>query len=139
MFISRQVLRMHSGDHEESFVEELTDPGVVGALAVKLPLPPGFMTSLYKNDARFLSAYMTEYPGYYNTGDIGYIDDDGYVFVTSRAEDEIKISGHRISTGAMEEVSAHFNLRLSSRSTPFLLFSTFLHLRLFLSILMCVR
>lgn len=79
-------------------------PNSVGALAIKLPLPPGFMTTLYNHDDRFVQSYMSEYPGYYNTGDIGHVDEDGYVYVTSRAEDEINISGHRISTGSLEEV-----------------------------------
>ncbi len=69
-------------------------------------MPPGFMLSLYNNDERFVKSYMDEYPGYYNTGDVGFVDEEGYVFVTSRSEDEIKVSGHRLSTGALEEVIA---------------------------------
>lgn len=107
-------MKIHSEQLEESGVIELTEPGLVGALVVKLPLPPGFMTGLYHNDQRFVKAYMSEYPGYYNTGDIGHIDEDGYVYVTARAEDEIKISGHRISTGSLEEVSGTSYLRLWS-------------------------
>jgi propionyl-CoA synthetase len=101
-----QVLNMHSEAEDCTAVQELTEPNKAGALAVKLPLPPGFMSTLLNHDARFVKAYMAEYPGYYNTGDIGHLDEDGYVYVTSRAEDEIKISGHRISTGSLEEVSA---------------------------------
>lgn len=78
--------------------------GTMGRIAVKLPTPPGFMLSLYNNDARFLSSYMTEIPGHYNTGDAGIIDDDGYVHIMTRTDDVINVAGHRLSTGAMEEV-----------------------------------
>ena len=125
---------MHSGSLEESSIQEAAEPGTVGALVVKLPLPPGFMTGLYHNDERFVQAYMTEYPGFYNTGDIGYIDKDGYVYVTSRAEDEIKISGHRISTGSLEEVGL-YELSLKCMLYRFLFLSIFL---LLLNCFMCV-
>lgn len=103
--LDHQLLRTHTEDSGDRSVQEISDPDVMGALAVKLPLPPGFMTTLFHHDERFINAYMSEFPGYYNTGDIGYFDKDGYVYVTSRAEDEIKIAGHRISTGRLEEVS----------------------------------
>ncbi len=67
-------------------------------------MPPGFMLSIYGNDDRFVKSYMSEFPGYYDTGDVGYKDEDGYVYVTSRSDDVIKVSGHRLSTGALEEV-----------------------------------
>jgi propionyl-CoA synthetase len=81
-------------------------PGDVGALVIKLPLPPGTFPTLWNADARFVEAYLAEFPGYYKTADAGYIDEDGYVFVMSRTDDIINVAGHRLSTGAMEEVLA---------------------------------
>lgn len=80
--------------------------GEIGALALKLPLPPGTFTTLWGNDERFMSSYFKTFPGYYETGDAGYIDEDGYVFVMARTDDVINVAGHRLSTGAMEEVLA---------------------------------
>ena len=80
--------------------------GDIGTLAVKLPLPPGTLPTLWQNDDRFISAYLDEFPGYYTTSDAGYIDDDGYVYVMARTDDIINVAGHRLSTGAMEEVLA---------------------------------
>jgi len=81
-------------------------PGEIGALVVKLPLPPGTLPTLWNNDPGFLAAYMEEFPGYYKTADAGFIDEDGYVFVMSRTDDIINVAGHRLSTGAMEEILA---------------------------------
>ena len=82
--------------------------GDIGAISVKLPLPPGTLTTLWNADARFVKSYMTDYPGYYQTGDAGFIDDDGYVYIMARTDDIINVAGHRLSTGAMEEVlSSH--------------------------------
>ncbi len=81
-------------------------PGQVGALVVKLPLPPGSLPTLWNADQRFLDSYLYEFPGYYKTADAGFIDDDGYVYVMSRTDDIINVAGHRLSTGAMEEVLA---------------------------------
>jgi propionyl-CoA synthetase len=82
--------------------------GQMGALSVKLPLPPGSLPTLWNADQRYIDAYLSEYPGYYKTGDAGYMDEDGYVYVMSRTDDIINVAGHRLSTGAMEEVlSAH--------------------------------
>ena len=81
-------------------------PGEVGALVIKLPLPPGTFPTLWNADERFIEAYLAEFPGYYKTADAGYIDEDGYVFVMSRTDDIINVAGHRLSTGAMEEVLA---------------------------------
>ncbi|HUI16094.1 MAG TPA: propionyl-CoA synthetase [Alphaproteobacteria bacterium] len=78
----------------------------IGALAVKLPLPPGSFPTLWNADERYKKAYLSAYPGYYETGDAGYIDEDGYVFVMARTDDIINVAGHRLSTGAMEEVLA---------------------------------
>ncbi|MBM4270610.1 MAG: propionyl-CoA synthetase [Deltaproteobacteria bacterium] len=83
-------------------------PKETGALVVKLPLPPGSLPTLWNNDAGFVEAYLEEFPGYYKTADAGYIDEDGYVSVMSRTDDVINVAGHRLSTGAMEEVlSSH--------------------------------
>lgn len=79
-------------------------PNESGVLAVKLPLPPGNLPTLWNNDRRFVESYMAAFPGYYITGDGGYIDDDGYVFVMGRTDDVINVAGHRLSTGGMEEV-----------------------------------
>jgi propionyl-CoA synthetase len=81
-------------------------PGEIGALVLKLPLPPGTFTTLWGNDERFINAYFKTFPGYYETGDAGYIDAAGYVFVMARTDDVINVAGHRLSTGAMEEVLA---------------------------------
>jgi propionyl-CoA synthetase len=80
--------------------------GEIGALVVKLPLPPGTLPTLWNNDERFLDSYLEEFPGYYKTADAGYIDEDGYAFVMARTDDIINVAGHRLSTGAMEEVLA---------------------------------
>jgi propionyl-CoA synthetase len=80
--------------------------GKVGALVGKLPMPPGCLPTLWNADGRFIDSYLAEYPGYYKTADAGYIDEEGYVFVMSRTDDIINVAGHRLSTGAMEEVLA---------------------------------
>jgi propionyl-CoA synthetase len=80
--------------------------GEIGALVVKLPLPPGALPTLWNADDRFKESYLAEYPGYYQTADAGYIDEDGYVYVMTRTDDIINVAGHRLSTGAMEEVLA---------------------------------
>jgi propionyl-CoA synthetase len=80
--------------------------GDIGNLVCKLPLPPGTFPTLWKADTRFKETYLSDFPGYYKTGDAGYIDEDGYVFVMTRTDDVINVSGHRLSTGAMEEVLA---------------------------------
>src|SRR5215472_3017986 len=82
--------------------------GEIGSIAVKLPLPPGCLPTLWHNDAGYQSSYLTRHPGYYLTGDAGYRDEDGYLYIMSRVDDIINVAGHRLSTGAMEEVlSAH--------------------------------
>jgi propionyl-CoA synthetase len=80
--------------------------GVTGALVAKLPLPPGAAPTLWNAPERYFEAYLSEFPGYYKTADAGYIDEDGYVYVMSRTDDIINVAGHRLSTGAMEEVLA---------------------------------
>ncbi|MFS2010805.1 propionyl-CoA synthetase [Azospirillum sp. CT11-132] len=82
--------------------------GDIGAICVKLPLPPGTLPTLWNADERFKKSYLADYPGYYQTGDAGFVDDDGYVYVMARTDDIINVAGHRLSTGAMEEVlSSH--------------------------------
>jgi propionyl-CoA synthetase len=80
--------------------------GEIGALCLKLPLAPGSLPTLWNADDRYVESYLSEYPGYYHTADAGYIDEDGYVFVMTRTDDVINVAGHRLSTGAMEEVLA---------------------------------
>jgi propionyl-CoA synthetase len=80
--------------------------GETGAVCVRLPLPPGFAYTLWRGDQRFVDAYFARYEGFYLTGDAGYFDDDGYLFVMSRIDDVINTAGHRLSTGQMEEVLA---------------------------------
>ncbi|MCL4675040.1 MAG: propionyl-CoA synthetase [Pararhodobacter sp.] len=80
--------------------------GTLGAIAIKLPLPPGTLPNLWNAQERFIKSYLTQFPGYYETGDAGYIDEDGYVYIMARTDDVINVAGHRLSTGAMEEVLA---------------------------------
>ncbi|MFN8431672.1 MAG: propionyl-CoA synthetase [Spirosomataceae bacterium] len=87
---------------------EKLGPNHEGYVCVKLPLPPGCLPTLWNDDERFEDSYMDKFPGYYLTGDGGYIDPDGYVFIMGRIDDVINVSGHRLSTGEMEEiVSGH--------------------------------
>lgn len=82
------------------------EPGVDGAIVAKLPLPPGAFPTLWNDDERYVSSYMSAFEGYYLTGDGGHLDADGYVFVMGRTDDVINVAGHRLSTGGMEEVLA---------------------------------
>ncbi|MBF54241.1 MAG: hypothetical protein CL813_15045 [Confluentimicrobium sp.] len=81
-------------------------PGTLGAIALRLPLPPGTLPTLWNADERFHRAYLSRFPGYYETGDAGMLDEDGYLYVMARTDDVINVAGHRLSTGAMEEVLA---------------------------------
>jgi propionyl-CoA synthetase len=80
--------------------------GTLGNVVLKLPLPPGCLPTLWNADKRFHQAYLDEFPGFYKTADAGLIDDNGYLFVMARTDDIINVAGHRLSTGAMEEVLA---------------------------------
>eukprot|EP01121_Diplochlamys_sp_Union-15-3_P018289 TRINITY_DN6631_c0_g1_i3.p1 TRINITY_DN6631_c0_g1~~TRINITY_DN6631_c0_g1_i3.p1 ORF type:complete len:654 (+),score=123.95 TRINITY_DN6631_c0_g1_i3:36-1997(+) len=92
--------KVFSDEHEELPI------GQLGNIAAKLPLPPGTLKTLWKNDDKFVSAYLSKYPGYYDTGDAGIIDEDGYVHIMSRTDDVINVAGHRLSSGGLEEVLA---------------------------------
>lgn len=83
--------------------EEVPD-GDLGAIAVRLPLPPGCLPTLWNADDRFRESYLSEFDGYYETGDAGYRDEDGYFYVMARTDDVINVAGHRLSTGQMEEI-----------------------------------
>jgi len=80
--------------------------GEIGALVLKLPMPPGCLPTLWHNDSGYQQSYLSRYPGYYLSGDAGYRDEDGYLFIMSRIDDIINVAGHRLSTGGMEEVLA---------------------------------
>jgi len=80
--------------------------GEMGAICIKLPMPPSCLPTLWNADQRYIDSYLVDYPGFYKTGDAGYMDDDGYIYVMSRIDDVINVAGHRLSTGAMEEVLA---------------------------------
>ena len=83
--------------------------GKIGSLAIELPLPPSCSSTLWQDKGRYKKAYLNEYPGYYSSADAGYIDKDGYIWVMSRTDDIINCAGHRLSTGAMEEVLSKHN------------------------------
>ncbi|WP_394359784.1 propionyl-CoA synthetase [Amycolatopsis sp. SB7-3] len=90
-------------------LDQAGDPlpaGREGAIAIKLPLPPGSLPTLWQDDARYHEAYLSRYEGHYLTGDSGYVDEDGYLFVMGRTDDVINVAGHRLSTGSMEAVLA---------------------------------
>jgi propionyl-CoA synthetase len=82
--------------------------GETGAVVARLPLPPGCLPTLWNADQRYKDSYLKAFPGFYQTGDAGFMDDDGYLYIMARTDDIINVAGHRLSTGAMEEVlSAH--------------------------------
>jgi propionyl-CoA synthetase len=86
--------------------ESEAKPGETGEIAVRLPLPPGCLPTLWHDDERFVASYLSQHPGFYTTGDGGYRDEDGYLYVMGRIDDVINVAGHRLSTGQMEEVLA---------------------------------
>lgn len=87
----------------DSFGESVA-AGEEGNIVIKLPLPPGTLATLWGNDDRYIATYLETFPGFYTTGDSGYLDEDGYLFVMGRTDDVINVSGHRLSTGAMEQI-----------------------------------
>ena len=82
-------------------------PRKLGSIVIKLPLPPGTLPTLWNSPERFKSSYLNKYAGYYETGDAGIIDDDGYIYIMARTDDVINVAGHRLSTGAIEEILAN--------------------------------
>ena len=83
-------------------------PGEIGAICARLPMAPSSLPTLWNAEQRFIDTYLSTYPGFYETADAGYLDDDGYVYVMARTDDIINVAGHRLSTGALEEVlTAH--------------------------------
>ncbi len=82
------------------------ETGTLGNIVIKLPMPPGCLPTFWNADQRFRDTCLAEFPGYYRTADAGYIDADGYIFIMSRTDDIINVAGHRLSTGAMEEICA---------------------------------
>ncbi len=81
--------------------------GTLGAIVIRLPLPPGTLSTLWNAEERFVRAYLTHFPGFYETGDAGYRDEGGYLYIMARTDDVINVAGHRLSTGAMEEILAN--------------------------------
>src|SRR5262249_30875650 len=79
-------------------------PGTMGSIVITLPLPPGCLPTLYRQDERMRESYLNEFPGYYKTADAGLIDEDGYLTILGRTDDIINVAGHRLSTGGVEEV-----------------------------------
>ncbi|WP_298429347.1 propionyl-CoA synthetase [Rhodoblastus sp.] len=95
--------------YDVQIVDEAAHPvgaGKMGSIVVKLPLPPGCLPTLWKQDERMKESYLTEFPGCYKTADAGFIDEDGYLYIMGRTDDIINVAGHRLSTGGMEEVLA---------------------------------
>jgi propionyl-CoA synthetase len=82
------------------------DAGKMGSIVIKLPLPPGCLPTLWKQDARMKESYLIDFPGYYKTADAGFVDPEGYLYIMGRTDDIINVAGHRLSTGGMEEVLA---------------------------------
>ncbi|MBK8625982.1 MAG: acetate--CoA ligase [Saprospiraceae bacterium] len=93
-------IRILSSDHN------FMPPNQEGAVVIKLPLPPGCLPGLWNDNERFVASYLTDFPGYYFSGDGGYRDDDGYIYITGRMDDVINVAGHRLSTSEMEEIVA---------------------------------
>ncbi|GAA1168747.1 propionyl-CoA synthetase [Ornithinimicrobium humiphilum] len=85
---------------------EEVPPGTEGAICIKLPLPPGTLPTLWRDDERYVSSYLSAYDGYYLTGDGGFVDEDGYLYVMGRTDDVLNVAGHRLSTGSLEEALA---------------------------------
>ena len=95
--------------YDVRIVDEAAQPvadGKMGSIVIKLPLPPGCLPTLWKNDERMFESYLAEFPGYYKTADAGFRDADGYLYIMGRTDDIINVAGHRLSTGGMEEVLA---------------------------------
>ncbi|KAJ1950007.1 hypothetical protein EC988_004550 [Linderina pennispora] len=110
--VDLRVLRIKDEFDEDTEIDhspEEATRGEIGNIVLKLPLPPGIMNTLWNDEERFFSAYFKRFPGYYDTGDTGMIDQDGYVHILSRADDIINVAAHRISTSSLEEVIVEHN------------------------------
>ncbi|KAJ2597066.1 hypothetical protein GGF39_003204 [Coemansia sp. RSA 1721] len=110
--VDLRILRIKDKFDEDTEVDtrpEEAEAGEIGNIVVKLPLPPGIMNTLWNDDARFFKTYFRKFPGYYDTGDTGMVDKEGYVHILSRADDIINVAAHRISTSAIEEVVVEHN------------------------------
>ncbi len=95
--------------YDVQIVDEAAKPvpdGKMGSIVIKLPLPPGALPTLWRNDERMAESYLSEFPGFYKTADAGFRDEDGYLYIMGRTDDIINVAGHRLSTGGMEEVLA---------------------------------
>ncbi|OMH78542.1 Acyl-CoA synthetase short-chain family member 3, mitochondrial, partial [Zancudomyces culisetae] len=111
--VDLRILRTHSDDGDEDDTSpkstdhalEEAAPGEIGSVVIKLPLPPGCFSGLWKNDKKFFTEYFERFPGYYATGDAGFVDADGYVFILSRDDDVINVAAHRLSTSTVEETA----------------------------------
>ena len=94
--------------YDISIVDEETGlevpQGELGDMVIRTPLPPGTLATLYNNDQGYVDSYLTKYPGFYDTGDAAYVDEDGYIHIMGRTDDLINVAGHRLSTGGLEEV-----------------------------------
>ncbi|OLY79299.1 Acyl-CoA synthetase short-chain family member 3, mitochondrial [Smittium mucronatum] len=95
----------HDEDQAHQDVLEEADVGEPGNIVIKLPLPPGFFSTLWHDESRFYDSYFKRFPGFYDTGDVGYIDEDGYAYIMSRDDDVINVAAHRLSTSGLEEVA----------------------------------
>ena len=84
--------------------EDIGRKAKLGNMVIKTSLPPGSLHTLFNNDERYVEKYLTKFPGYYDTGDAAFIDEDGYISIMGRTNDIINIAGHRLSTGTMEEI-----------------------------------
>ncbi|PVU99158.1 hypothetical protein BB559_000949 [Furculomyces boomerangus] len=108
--VDLRIIRVHDDEDDENYGKKQhdiveADPGEIGSVVIKLPQPPGALSTLWNNDERFYNEYFKRFPGYYATGDTGLIDKDGYVFILSRDDDVINVAAHRLSTSAIEEVA----------------------------------
>jgi propionyl-CoA synthetase len=99
-------IRVLSDPEESGGVAKELEPSTFGNIVVKLPLPPSALSTLWNNKAGFQKSYLSRFPGYYDTGDAGIVDDDGYVHVMSRTDDIMQVAGHRLSTGSVEQILA---------------------------------
>lgn len=94
--------------------KKVTKPREVGSVVIKLPMPPSFMQTLWGSDQAFVQKYLSDNPGFYTTGDAGFLDENGYLHIMTRMDDVINVAGHRLSTGSLEEVINNHKLVVES-------------------------